>query len=167
MSESHIVVVLTNTRGDVEGHRVCDKHIIRWRSPEPFNTRAIVHHRHGPVGPTPKYGRVTLRWPPIYHPVVVGSFNLTVTLLTTQWSKWLAVSRINESTLWQRCHATNSLNPLRCTTQRWWPTSQLRRLWPWCMTLCIRRLWPWRIEPLFIQSKMNCRRFDGGLYIGI
>ena len=28
---------------------------------EPFNTRATVHHRHGPVGPTPKYGRVILR----------------------------------------------------------------------------------------------------------
>ena len=26
----NVVVVLTNTKGDVEGHRVCDKHIIRW-----------------------------------------------------------------------------------------------------------------------------------------
>jgi hypothetical protein len=25
----------TNTKGDVEGHRVCDKHIIRWRSHHP------------------------------------------------------------------------------------------------------------------------------------
>ena len=25
------------------------------------HTRAIVHHRHGPFGPTPIYGRMTLR----------------------------------------------------------------------------------------------------------
>jgi len=33
---------------------------------------------------------------------------------------WLAVSRIRESTLWQRCPATNCLNPWRCIIPRWW-----------------------------------------------
>jgi hypothetical protein len=27
--------LLTSTKGDVEGHRVCDKHIVRWRSHHP------------------------------------------------------------------------------------------------------------------------------------
>ena len=57
--------------------------------------------------------------------------------LPSQWSEWKAVSRINDSALWQICHATNSLNPSRCSTPRWWPISQLRRLWPWRLTLCI------------------------------
>jgi hypothetical protein len=38
MSGSHIVVVLTNTKGDVEGHRVCDKHIIKVAEPSPAVT---------------------------------------------------------------------------------------------------------------------------------
>ena len=35
MSGSHIVVVLRNNKGDVEEHRLCDKHIIRLRSHHP------------------------------------------------------------------------------------------------------------------------------------
>jgi len=122
MSGSHIVVVLTNTKGDVEEHRVCDKHIISDRG-EPFNTRATAHHRHCPVGPTPKYGRVALRWPPIYHPVVVRSISVTVVLLRRP-----AVPRISDNI---------GRMSLRCTSPRWWATSQLRRLWLWRMTLCI------------------------------
>ena len=38
MSGSHIVVVLTNTKGDVERHRVCDKHIIEVAEPSPAVT---------------------------------------------------------------------------------------------------------------------------------
>ena len=38
MSGSHIVVVLTNTIGDVEGHRVCDKHNIIVAEPSPAVT---------------------------------------------------------------------------------------------------------------------------------
>ena len=57
MSGSHIVVVLTDTKGDVERHRVCDNKgggaITRSDRGEPFNTRANVHRRRGPVGPTP------------------------------------------------------------------------------------------------------------------
>ena len=147
MSGSHIVVVLTNTKGDVERHRVCDKHIIKVAEQLPavtvvkLSTRGLMSIVVVVPSDQPLiYGRMTLRWPPIYHPVVVGSFNVTVALLTTQWSEWLAVSRISESTLWQRCHATNSLNPLRCTLPRWWPISQLRRLLPWRMTLCIRKV---------------------------
>jgi hypothetical protein len=33
---------------------------------------------------------------------------------------WLTVSRIRESTLWQRCPATDCLNPWRCIIPRWW-----------------------------------------------
>jgi hypothetical protein len=145
MSGSHIVVVLTNTKGDVEGHRVCDKNKIRWRSHDPqWPCWTFQRAGYWPSSTwfrrtDPKNGGVTLRWPPIYT-MVVGSFNVTVALLTTQWSEWLAVSRINDSTLWQRCHATNSLKPLSCTTPLCWPTSQLRRLWPWCMTLCIHKV---------------------------
>ena len=38
MSGSHIVVVLTHTKGDVEGHRVCDRHIITVAEPSPAVT---------------------------------------------------------------------------------------------------------------------------------
>ena len=38
MSGSHIVVVLTNTKGDDDGHRVCDKHIIEVAEPSPAVT---------------------------------------------------------------------------------------------------------------------------------
>ena len=66
------------------------------------------------------HGRVTLRWPSVYHLVVVGPSIVTVALLTTQWKERPSVSRINAATLKQRCHATNSLNPLRCITPWWW-----------------------------------------------
>jgi hypothetical protein len=146
MSGSHIVVVLTNTKGDVEGHRVCDKHIIRWRSHHPqWPWWTFQHAGYCPssswsrrTNPNIWENDTTLtaylppsgcrivqrnRCPP-NHPVV----------------GWLAVSRIRESTLWQRCPATNSLNPGRCTIPRWWTISQLRRLLPCRMTLCIHKV---------------------------
>ena len=94
MSGSHIVVVLTNTKGDVERHRVCDKHIIKVAEPSPAVTVVNLSTRGlmsvvvvVPSDQPPIYGRMTLRWPTIYHLVVVGSFNVTVALLTTQWSE--------------------------------------------------------------------------------
>ena len=66
------------------------------------------------------HGRVTLSWPPVYHLVVVGPSIVTGTLLTTLWKERPSLSRINDATLKQRCHATNSLNPLRCITPWWW-----------------------------------------------
>ncbi len=84
MSGSHIVVVLTNTNGDVERHRVCDKHIKEVAEPSPAVTVMNLSTRGlmsivvvVPSNQPPIYGRMTLRWPPVYPLVVVRAFNVT------------------------------------------------------------------------------------------
>ena len=44
-ADKHIMVVLTNTKGDVERHRVCDKHIIKVAEPSPAGTVLILSTR--------------------------------------------------------------------------------------------------------------------------
>jgi hypothetical protein len=43
MSGSHIVVVLTNSKGDVEEHRVCDKHTAYNKVAEPSPAVTVVN----------------------------------------------------------------------------------------------------------------------------
>ena len=65
----HMIVVLKNTKCGVEEHRVqlCNEvvwAITRSVCVQPFMTRTIAHHTHGPVGSTQQYGEVTIRFPP-------------------------------------------------------------------------------------------------------
>ena len=86
---------------------------------------------------------MTLRWPPIYHPVIVGSFNVTVALLTTQWSEWLAVSRIHADWLFTTGPVVvGSFRGIHgdVSIREDGQISQLRRLLPWRMTLCINKV---------------------------
>ena len=64
----YIVVVLTNTKGDVERHRVCDKHIIKVAEPSSAVTVVNLSTRGlmsivvvVPSNQPPINGRMTLR----------------------------------------------------------------------------------------------------------
>ena len=63
------MVVLRNTKGGVEEHRVqayneVVKAISRSVRVQPFISRTIAHHTHGPSGSTQQYGEMTIRCPP-------------------------------------------------------------------------------------------------------
>jgi len=147
MSGSHIVVVLTNTIGDVEGHRVCDKHNTKVAEPSPAVT--VVN--------------LSTRW---LLPIIVmipsdqsqnmGEWHYADCLFTTQWlsdhSNVTVVSQPPSGKNDQRylvylttlveCQTHDNMGrmSLRCTSPRWWATIQLRRLLPCRMTLCIHKV---------------------------
>ena len=72
-----------------------------------------------------------------YHPVV-GTTSGTSDI----WQHWSNVRYLGYLTTLVECQINDNIGrmSLRCISLRWWPTSQLRRLWPWRMTLCIRKV---------------------------
>jgi len=94
MSGSHI-------EGDVERHRVCDKHIIKVAEPSPavtvvnLSTRGLMSIIFMVPSDQPQFMGGWHYVDRLFTTgtVIVGSFNVTVALLTIQWLEWLAVSR--------------------------------------------------------------------------
>jgi len=154
------VVVLTNTKGDVEGHRVCDKHIIRWRSHHPqWPWWTFQHAGYCPssswsrrINPHIWEDDTTLtaylpssgcrivqrnRCPP-NHPVVGMTSGISENMLTAYLPLAWRMTRCTRSRRVRRqgesgCRFIQGI-PLRCTNPRWWAISQLRRLLPWRMS---------------------------------
>jgi len=87
------------------------------------------------------------RCPP-NHPVVGMTSGIS-----DKWQHWSNVTHPPRPLL--MVVGTNSLNPLKCKTPWWWPTSQRRRLWPWRMSLRIRKvLHQWKVCTLKLPTSM-------------
>jgi hypothetical protein len=147
MSGSHIAVVLTNTKDDVERHRVCDKHIIRWRS----------HHPQWPWWTFQQAGYCpSSSWSRRTNPKRWESDTTLTAYLPLSGCRIVQRNRClpyhpvvgttsGTSDIWQHlveCQINGNIGrmSLRCTSLRWWTNSQLRPdAWPFAYTKFVVR----------------------------